>query len=94
MPLDDAVGEVLAKPVLAPRNIPAHTNSAVDGYGFCFADFEAQAGSLLPITGMMAAGSSLEGTAGPSGAVRIFTGATMPDGFETVVMQEDAGIGL
>ena len=87
--LDDAVGEVLAKPVLAPRNIPAHTNSAVDGYGFCFADYDVQTGALLPITGLMAAGSPLEGTAGPNSAIRIFTGAAVPDGYETVVMQED-----
>ena len=87
--LDDAVGEVLAKPVLAPRNIPAHTNSAVDGYGFSFSDYDAQTGSLLPLTGMMAAGSPLEGTAGPNGTIRIFTGASVPVGFETVVMQED-----
>ncbi|MCP4935154.1 MAG: molybdopterin molybdotransferase MoeA [bacterium] len=87
--LDDAVGEVLAKPVLAPRNIPAHTNSAVDGYGFCFADYDAQAGTTFPVTGMMAAGSPLEGIALPQSAIRIFTGAAVPDGFETVVMQED-----
>ena len=87
--LDDAVGEVLAKPVCAPRNIPAHTNSAVDGYGFSFADYDPQKGTLFPVTGVMAAGSPLEGTSGPNSAVRIFTGAAVPDGVETVVMQED-----
>ena len=87
--LDDAVGEVLARPVQAPRNIPAHTNSAVDGYGFSYANYDAQAGTMLPLTGMMAAGSPLEGAAGPNSAIRIFTGATVPDGYETVVMQED-----
>ena len=87
--LDDAVGEVLAKPVFAPRNIPAHTNSAVDGYGFSFADYDSHEGTLFPVTGIMAAGSPLEGGAGPNSAVRIFTGAAVPKGYETVVMQED-----
>ncbi len=92
--LDDAVGEVLATPVTAPRNIPAHTNSAVDGYGFSFANYDIQVGSLLPVTGMMAAGSALEGTAERACAIRIFTGAPVPESYETVVMQEDVELVL
>ncbi len=87
--LDDAVGKVLATPVLAPRNIPAHTNSAVDGYGFSYADYDPQAGKLFPVTGVMAAGSALEGAAERACAIRIYTGAPVPEGYETVVMQED-----
>ena len=87
--LEDAVGRVLAQPVLAPRNIPAHTNSAMDGYGFAFADYDAQNGAVLPVTGLMAAGSPLEGTSEAHGAIRIFTGAVLPRNCDSVVMQED-----
>ena len=87
--LDDAVGRVLAQSVQAPRHIPAHNNSAMDGYGFAFADYDDQNGATLPVTGMMAAGSPLKGTSAANGAIRIFTGAVLPKDCDSVVMQED-----
>ncbi len=85
----DAAGAVLAKPIYAPRNIPAHNHSAVDGYGFRFADYDRETGSTLPVRGRAAAGSPLEGKVVPGSAIRIFTGASVPDGIDTVIMQED-----
>ena len=56
---------------------------------FSFADYDAQHGALFSLTGQMAAGSPLEGRVEPQGAVRIFTGAALPDALDSVVMQED-----
>ncbi|MGI9420465.1 MAG: molybdopterin molybdotransferase MoeA [Geminicoccaceae bacterium] len=84
-----AAGHILAKPVVATRPIPAHTNAAVDGYAFAFSDYDSQAGSDLPVSGRAAAGHALAGPAEPGTALRIFTGAAMPEGTDTVVMQED-----
>ena len=87
--LENGVGRVLAQSVRAPRNIPGHTNSAMDGYGFSHADYDAQAGTSLRVSGMMAAGATLEGRSDPGAAIRIFTGAALPDIYDSVVMQED-----
>ncbi|MCG8558541.1 MAG: molybdopterin molybdotransferase MoeA [Hyphomicrobiales bacterium] len=86
---EDAAGRILAEPVVAPRPIPAHTNAAVDGYAFAHADYDAGAGSTLPVSGRAAAGHALAGPAEAGTALRIFTGAAMPEGTDSVVMQED-----
>ena len=87
--LADASGRLAAGPVLAPRHIPAHTNAAVDGYAFAFADYDPARGSRLKISGRAAAGHALLDPLEPNGAARIFTGAAMPEGADTVIMQED-----
>jgi molybdopterin molybdotransferase len=87
--LDSAPGRILAEPVRAQRAIPLHTNAAVDGYGFAFADYDAKQGAVLPIAGRSAAGHPLGRPLGPGTAVRILTGAVVPEGADTVVMQED-----
>jgi molybdopterin molybdotransferase len=89
VPLADALGRVLAEDVVAPFDVPPHDNSAVDGYAVFFDDLSADAETVLPVTGRVAAGHLLgrEGRRGE--AVRIFTGAPMPAGFDTVLMQED-----
>ncbi|KAB2851311.1 MAG: molybdopterin molybdenumtransferase MoeA, partial [Hyphomicrobiaceae bacterium] len=87
--LDTAAGRVLAKSVRAERPIPLHTNSAVDGYAFPFASYDAERGTAFDVTGRAAAGHPLEGTLRRGAAVRILTGAVVPDGTDTVVMQED-----
>jgi molybdopterin molybdotransferase len=87
--LADAAGRILAEPAVAPRPVPAHTNAAVDGYSFAAADYDAAAGKVLPVDGRAAAGRRLERTPAPGAAARIFTGAVMPAGHDTVVMQED-----
>jgi molybdopterin molybdotransferase len=87
--LFEAAGRVLAEAAVAPRPVPAHTNGAVDGYSFAAGDYDAGAGTELPVDGRSAAGHPLERAPAPATAVRIFTGAAMPAGHDTVVMQED-----
>jgi molybdopterin molybdotransferase len=87
--LADAAGRVLAEPAIAPRPVPAHTNAAVDGYSFAATDYDAGTGTELAVEGRAAAGYRLERAPAPATAVRIFTGAVMPAGHDTVVMQED-----
>lgn len=84
-----AAGRFLAQELTAPRPIPAHTNAAVDGYAFAFADYDAQNGSQFPVTNRVAAGPAEVLDLSKGSAVRIFTGATVPDALDTVVMQED-----
>ncbi len=88
LPLADALGRILAETVVSPRNVPAADNAAVDGYAFAHADYEA-AGGYFPVSARVAAGhpSPLPHVTGT--AVRIFTGAIMPEGADTVAMQED-----
>jgi molybdopterin molybdotransferase len=88
----DALGRVLARPVSAPRPIPLHTNSAVDGYAFASSDYSREQGATLPVAGRVAAGRPLASQAVSGAAVRIFTGAVMPEGVDTVVMQEDVSV--
>ncbi|MGX1740760.1 molybdopterin molybdotransferase MoeA [Bosea sp. NPDC055353] len=87
LPLAEADGHVLAQAVVAPRDLPPFANSAVDGYAIRFADLTTGAAARLPIRGRTMAGeaaASLE-----HGAWRIFTGAPVPEGADTIVMQED-----
>lgn len=89
VPVGEATGRILAEPVVAPRPIPAHTNAAVDGYAFAYGDYDAAGGCTLPVAARAAAGHALAAPPPPGSAVRIFTGAAMPEGLDTVVMQED-----
>lgn len=89
VPLALAGNRVLAAELASPRDVPPHDNSAVDGYAVRFDDLAAAAETRLPVTARVAAGHALEGPARPGEAVRIFTGAPMPDGFDTVFMEED-----
>jgi molybdopterin molybdotransferase len=91
--LGGAAGRILAVPATAPLPVPAHTNAAVDGFSFRWADYDAGAGSELPVAGRAAAGHRLAGAPAPGAAARIFTGAIMPEGHDTVVMQEDVRSG-
>ena len=86
--LDHALGRVLARDVLAPIPLPPFANSAVDGYAVRFADLHADAPTRLPVTGRIIAGATADADA-TSSALRIFTGAPMPKGYDTVFMQED-----
>ena len=89
VPLAESAGRTLAEPVIAARPIPAHSNAAVDGYALAFNDYDSVNGSELLVSGRAAAGHPLEGRPPDGAAVRIFTGAQMPDGLESIVMQED-----
>jgi molybdopterin molybdotransferase len=86
--LVDADGRVLADDVAAPLPLPPFTNSAVDGYAVGASDLPQGQEQVLPIAGRVQAGAAGQ-AAKPGYAVRIFTGAPMPQGTHTVFMQED-----
>ncbi len=88
-PLGGARGRILARDVVAAMNLPPHPNSAVDGYAFAHADLVPGRETVLPVWGRAAAGHPLGRPAEHGAAVRIFTGAPMPQGTDTVMMQED-----
>lgn len=89
VPVADAVGRVLAEDVPATRPLPPFDNSAMDGYAIRGADAGADAGRRLRVIGeSRAAGGGDLPEVGPGEALRIFTGARMPPGADTVVMQE------
>mgnify|MGYP001161320628 CR=1 FL=1 len=91
--LQAAAGRILAKDVLSDRAVPPHDNSAVDGYAVYFDDLDTAGETALPVVGRVAAGHPLVGPTARGRAVRIFTGAPIPDGPDggpdTVLMQED-----
>ena len=84
-----ALGRILAADVVADRSVPPLDNAAVDGYAVCFGDLDSGGETRLPVTGRVAAGQALDRTPAHGEAIRIFTGAPMPDGMDTVLMQED-----
>jgi molybdopterin molybdotransferase len=86
--LRGALGRVLAEDVVSPLNVPAHDNSAMDGYAVRHADLHASGESRLKIAGAAFAGTPFAGTAKAGECVRIMTGAVMPAGLDTIVMQE------
>ena len=85
--LEAAYGRVLARDLKALRTQPPFPNSAMDGYALRAGD--ATAPATLMVVGESAAGRAFEGAVGPGEAVRIFTGAPMPDGADAIVIQED-----
>lgn len=89
--LGQACGRVLATAVRAPRDVPLTDNSAVDGYAFRHEDFD-RAGGLFPVEDRIAAGHPMQGPLPAGTAVRIFTGAVMPEGADTIAMQEDCDV--
>ena len=88
--LIDAVGLVLAEDVYTTLNVPSFRQSAMDGYGFRFDDHVAE--KEIIIAGEVPAGSEAAITIQPQQAVRIFTGAPVPEGVDTVVMQEKVSV--
>ena len=92
VPLARADGRVLARDLVAPLALPPFTNSAVDGYAVRFADLATAAGAPLVVADRVMAGGSAKGSVPPGRTVRIFTGAPMPRGSDTVFMQEDVRV--
>jgi len=84
--LQQAAGMVLAEQIVSSLNIPAYPQSSMDGYAFSFREWKEH--KSLKIDGELAAGSNETFTLPPNNAVRIFTGAPVPPGADTVVMQE------
>ncbi|TCD11819.1 molybdopterin molybdotransferase MoeA [Oricola cellulosilytica] len=91
VPLAVAHRRISARDVVANRPVPMHENSAVDGYAFNHADYAENAGKLS-LGGRLAAGDTEARDLKQGECVRIFTGAVMPDGADTVAMQEDCRI--
>jgi molybdopterin molybdotransferase len=89
VPLASALGRVLAADAPARVAVPGFDNSAVDGYAVRHADLIAGAMTRLPVAGRIAAGARSVSALPPGEAARIFTGAPMPEGADTVFMQED-----
>ena len=89
VPLRAANRRILAADVVAGRAVPPHDNAAVDGYAVFFDDLSPDSETQLPVTGRIAAGHPLGRPARRGEALRIFTGAVMPEGPDTVMMQED-----
>ncbi|MEZ5536239.1 MAG: bifunctional molybdopterin-guanine dinucleotide biosynthesis adaptor protein MobB/molybdopterin molybdotransferase MoeA [Thiolinea sp.] len=87
-PLRDTLDKVLAEDIVSPLNVPAHTNSAMDGYALASADLPTDHPQEYRIIGTALAGQPFNGICHPGECVRIMTGAIMPDGTDCVVMQE------
>jgi len=91
VPLAAARGRILARDLVAATPLPPFFNAAVDGWAFRHADLDPAAPTRLREAGRVAAGQAPAAPTGPGEAVRIFTGAPMPPGTDTCVMQEDVG---
>lgn len=85
--LRSSLGRILAEDILSPYNVPNHNNSAMDGYALNANDLTAGS-TTLRIAGTAFAGKAFEGAVGKGECVRIMTGAVMPEGCDTVVIQE------
>lgn len=88
-PSAQAQGRILATPVSALRSNPPEANTAVDGYGFDYAATGAGTQVLPLVAGRAAAGAPFAGKVPAGHAVRMLTGAALPDGVDTVVLDED-----
>lgn len=85
--IGDALGAVLTEDVIAPTDMPPFNQAAMDGYAVRTRDL--QSCRQLPVAGEAAAGRPFKGAMLPGTAVRIFTGAPVPDGADRVIAQED-----
>jgi molybdopterin molybdotransferase len=88
VPLLDCAGRVLADDIVASVSLPTHPSSAVDGYAVRAAD----GGKRLRVIGESAAGRPFERSLEPGTAIRILTGAVLPQGADCVVMMEDVSL--
>jgi molybdopterin molybdotransferase len=86
VPIREALGRILAEEIVPKIDVPAHDNSAMDGYAVRFSDI--QDGSSLREAGVALAGRPFAGKLGAGECVRVMTGAVMPQGSDSVVIQE------
>ena len=82
------LGRVLAEDVISTLNVPGHDNSAMDGYALRFADLAAEGETTLSLAGTTFAGRAFEGRVETGQCVRIMTGGVIPEGADTVAIQE------
>ena len=92
LPIRSALGRILATDVTSTIDVPGHDNSAMDGYAVRHADLKADVDVTLALAGTSFAGKPFAGSVASGEAVRIFTGAVIPAGCDTVVMQERASV--
>lgn len=92
VPLAAARGRILSGDIVASIDLPSFDNSAVDGYAVRGADIPKEGEARLRVYGRVMAGHSFSATVGGGEAVRVFTGAPMPAGADTVFMQEDVSV--
>ena len=90
LPIRSALGRVLAEDIISPVNVPAHINSAMDGWALRVDDLIADPNAALTEIGASFAGVPFGKPVGKGECVRIFTGGVVPDGCDAVVMQERA----
>ncbi|MGA0025598.1 MAG: molybdopterin molybdotransferase MoeA [Burkholderiales bacterium] len=83
-----ALGRVLAADVISPVDVPSHDNSAMDGYAVRIADLKSNGKVTLKLVGSSFAGVPFKGAVGAGQCVRIMTGGVVPQGADTIVMQE------
>jgi molybdopterin molybdotransferase len=88
VPVRSTLGRVLAVDIFAPHDVPAHNNSAMDGYAIRFDTLASEGDTRLNVVGSAFAGNAFSGIVGKGQAVRIMTGAVLPAGADTVVVQE------
>jgi len=88
IPVVSALGRVLAEPVTAPFDVPNHDNTSMDGYAVRFRDLSVDGDTDLTVVADLPAGDRLTRTIGAGEAVRIMTGAPIPDGCDCIVIQE------
>jgi molybdopterin molybdotransferase len=84
VPVRNSLGRVLAADIISPSNVPNHNNSAMDGFAFKYSDHL----KTLKVIGTAFAGKAFAGVVNPGECVKIMTGAVIPAGADTVVMQE------
>ena len=87
LPVSECLGRILAKPIVAPINLPSFRQSVMDGYALCLSD-----SNQYQVIGEIKAGDSPTHTLKPGKCVRIFTGAAVPEMANAVVMQEKVSI--
>ena len=87
-PIRDVLGRVLARDIISPIDVPAHDNSAMDGFALRGSELQTDGPTRLRIVGSGLAGQNYAGKVPPLGCIRITTGAVMPAGLDTVLPQE------
>ena len=90
LPLRACLGQVLAQSIISPIDVPGHTNSAMDGYALKGADLSQDSIKTMKVIGKAMAGLPFTGQCNSGECVRIMTGAIMPNGTDSVVMQEQS----
>lgn len=90
--LRNALGRVMSEDIISPISVPGHTNSAMDGYAVAGDDLPQGSNSTYQVIGKSLAGAPFNGSCNAGQCIRIMTGAVMPPGTDTVIMQEHVEI--